>query len=88
MPRKPRFFLPDVPVHMIVRGNSRQVVFAEAEDYHAYLGWLKEGADAHACQIHAYVLMSNHVHLLVSANDPEQSIETAPACGQKIRPLF
>ncbi len=45
MPRKPRFFLPDVPVHMIIRGNSRKVVFAEADDYHAYLGWLREGAD-------------------------------------------
>jgi hypothetical protein len=33
MPRKPRFFLPDVPVHMEIRGNSRQVIFAEADDY-------------------------------------------------------
>lgn len=70
MPRKPRFFLPDVPVHMVVRGNNRKVVFAEADDYHAYLGWLKESAERYACRIYAYVLMSNHVHLLVSASDP------------------
>ena len=61
MPRKPRFFLPDVPVHIVIRGNSRKVVFAEADDYHAYLDWLKEGADSHKCRIHAYVLMRNHV---------------------------
>jgi len=69
MPRKPRFFLPDVPVHIVVRGNNRKVVFAEADDYIAYLDWLEEGAVAHGCRIHAYVLMTNHVHLLVSAEE-------------------
>jgi REP element-mobilizing transposase RayT len=35
MPRKPRFFLPNVPVHMMIRGNNRQAVFADNEDYFA-----------------------------------------------------
>ncbi|MCU7948277.1 MAG: transposase, partial [Candidatus Thiodiazotropha sp. (ex Cardiolucina cf. quadrata)] len=64
IPRKPRFYLPGIPAHVIQRGNSRQPVLFESDDYHAYLAWLKEGADKHGCAIHAYCLMTNHVHLL------------------------
>ena len=63
MPRKPRFYLPGVPAHIIQRGNNRQAVFFDDEDYQAYLSWLKSGAKSHGCAIHAYVLMTNHVHL-------------------------
>ncbi len=42
MPRKPRYFLPNIPVHVVIRGNSRRVVFAEDADRKAYLAWLKE----------------------------------------------
>lgn len=54
----------DVPVHIIQRGNNRQVCFAADEDYEAYLGWLAEYAKKYMVDIHAWVLMSNHVHLL------------------------
>ncbi len=66
MPRKPRFFLPDVPVHAIQRGNNRQAVFFEEADYSQYLTYLQAAAEKYACRIHAYVLMTNHVHLLVT----------------------
>ena len=66
MPRKPRFHLPGVPVHVVQRGNNRQAVFYDEQDYRAYLKWLEEGAERYGCAIHAYVLMTNHVHLLVS----------------------
>lgn len=66
MPRKPRFYLPGVPAHVIQRGNNRQATFFSDEDYQAFLKWLKEGADKHGCSIHAYVLMTNHFHLLVT----------------------
>jgi putative transposase len=79
MPRRPRIILPNVPQHIIQRGNNRAVCFYADEDYTKYLEWLKEYADKSrcrihayvlmtktACQIHAYVLMTNHVHLLVS----------------------
>lgn len=66
MPRKPRFYLPDVPAHVIQRGNNRQAVFFSGNDYRAYLGWLKDGAVQHGCKLHVYVLMANHVHLLVT----------------------
>lgn len=66
MPRKPRFYLPGVAAHVVQRGNSRQAVFFGDSDYVAYLRWLKEGAERYGCPIHAYVLMTNHIHLLVT----------------------
>lgn len=71
MPRKPRFYLPGVPAHVIQRGNNRQAVFFCEEDYRAYLTWLWDGADKCGCSVHAYVLMTNHVHLLVSPDEKE-----------------
>lgn len=66
MPRKPRFYLPGVPVHIVQRGNNRDPIFFDESDYTTYLGWLKEGLEKYHCQLHAYVLMTNHVHLLVT----------------------
>ena len=71
MPRKQRFFLPGVSVHMVQRGHSRQPIFFKENDYRDYLRWLEEGANRYQCQIHAYVLMTNHVHLLATANRAE-----------------
>lgn len=69
MPRKPRFFVPDAPVHVVQRGHNRDPVFIDDGDYQAYLGWLQEAAAEHGCAIHAYVLMTNHIHLLVTPED-------------------
>ena len=66
MPRKPRFYLSGVPAHVVQRGNDRRAVFFANDDYVAYLSWLREGAFRHGCAIHAYVLMTNHVHLLAT----------------------
>lgn len=66
MPRKQRFFLPDLPAHIVQRGRSREPVFFGDDDYRAYLGWLKVAADRYECAIHAYVLMTNHVHILAT----------------------
>ncbi|OGI38523.1 MAG: transposase [Candidatus Muproteobacteria bacterium RBG_16_62_13] len=71
MPRKPRFYLPDIPAHVVQRGNCRQATFFADEDYAAYLNWLHEGARQQGCALHAYALMTNHVHLLVTPQDSE-----------------
>ena len=63
MPRKPRFYVPDVPVHVVQRGNNRNPIFFNTVDYQAYLDWLAEAAQRYECFIHAYVLMTNHVHI-------------------------
>lgn len=66
MARLPRFILPGHPQHVIVRGNNRDAIFNAEEDYHFYLDKLQVAAKKHQCDIHAYVLMTNHVHLLVT----------------------
>jgi putative transposase len=64
MPRKPRASLAGVPEHVIQRGNNRQVIFASDEDMKAYVTWLHDYATKYGVDIHAWVLMTNHVHLL------------------------
>ena len=66
MPRKPRFFIPGVAVHVVQRGHSRNPVFFDKSDYHAYPSYLHDAVERHKCKLHAYVLMTNHVHLLLS----------------------
>jgi putative transposase len=82
MPRKPRFYLPDVPAHVIQRGNNRQAVFFCDDDYRAYLAWLRESAARHGCAIHAYVLMTNHVHLLVTPETRDAISRTIQHVGR------
>jgi putative transposase len=68
MARLQRLTLSGQPHHVIQRGNNREPVFFADEDYRFYLALLREHADLFQCQIHAYVLMTNHVHLLVTPN--------------------
>lgn len=66
MARKPRFGLPGIPQHVIQRGNNREPCFYGDEDYSRYLDDLKEALTKNDCRLHAYVLMANHVHLLLT----------------------
>lgn len=66
MARLPRFILPGQPQHVIQRGNDRQNIFRSEDDYQYYLEKLIDAAEKYNCKIHAYVLMTNHVHLLVT----------------------
>ncbi len=66
MARLPRLCLPGMPQHVIQRGTNRQVCFASEEDFAAYAYWLGECARKCMVAIHAWVLMTNHVHLLVT----------------------
>ncbi len=58
--------MPGVPQHVIQRGNNRQVSFFTDEDYRFYLQSMNTAADKFNCEVHAYGLMTNHVHLLVT----------------------
>jgi putative transposase len=82
VPRKPRFYLPGIPAHIVQRGNCRQATFFCDGDYMAYLGWLNEGAEKHGCVVHAYVLMTNHVHLLMTPQGPESISRTIQFVGR------
>ncbi|MBN1006961.1 transposase [Amphritea pacifica] len=71
MPRKPRFYLPEVPVHIVQRGHSRDPVFFENQDYATYAYWHKESSKKYFVSIHAFVMMTNHIHLLVTPSEAE-----------------
>jgi putative transposase len=66
MARLPRLTLPGYPHHIIQRGNNRQAIFAADADYESLLQLLEKEALTHQVAIHAYVLMSNHFHLLAT----------------------
>ena len=66
MPRHPRVHLDGIPLHIAQRGHNREPCFFGEEDYLTYLHWLGEALKETSCSLHAYVLMSNHVHLLLT----------------------
>lgn len=86
MPRKPRFFVPGLPVHIVQRGRSREPVFFEDSDYRAYLEWLGEGAARYRCAVHAYVLMTNHVHVLATPDGREGITRMMQYVGRRYVP--
>lgn len=67
MPNSRRFHLPDIPQHVVQRGHGKQLCFLTEADYSEYLRRLASASRKFEVAIHAYVLMSNHVHLLASA---------------------
>jgi len=88
MPRKPRFYVPGVPVHVVQRGNNRQAIFFDDADYQGYLGWLKEAAERYSCAIHAYVLMTNHVHILATPKDKASISRLMQYVGRRYVPYI
>ena len=66
MARLPRLTIPGYPHHLIQRGNNRQAIFAVEADYEALLSMLDENARKFGVELHAYVLMTNHFHVLAT----------------------
>jgi putative transposase len=88
MARQARLVVPDVALHIVQRGVNRADCFRRDADRLVYLALLQESSAATGCAIHAYCLMTNHVHLLVTPSQP-----TAPAAliyklGQRYVPYF
>jgi putative transposase len=71
MARLPRIVVPGQALHIIQRGNNRQSCFYAEDDYRYYLNSLKDAAERYGARAHAYVLMTNHVHLLLTPEFPE-----------------
>ena len=71
MPRRPRVHLDGAPLHIVQRGHHRQPCFCCEEDYLSYRHWLAEALAEADCTLHAYVLMTNHVHLLLTPRKAE-----------------
>jgi putative transposase len=71
MARLPRFVIPGQPQHIIQRGNNREPIFFSDEDYQFYKEKLLDCSKKHDCEIHAYVMMTNHVHLLATPHSED-----------------
>lgn len=80
MPRAARVVIPEVPLHIHQRGNNRADCFFRDEDYGAYLRLLGYCARHFDCSVHAYCLMTNHIHLLLTPH-------TASACAPFMKAL-
>lgn len=83
MARLPRLDLPGIPQHIVQRGNDRQPCFADNADFLRYRQELGEAAFKHGCALHAYVLMTNHVHLLVTPAEPGAASRMMQAIGRR-----
>lgn len=82
MPRMARLVLPDITLHVVQRGHDRRNCFFEDADYLAYLGYLAEFAGKYACSVHAYCLMTNHVHMLITPRAPDSCAQLMKYLGQ------
>ncbi len=82
MPRQPRYFIPDIPQHVVIRGIDRQPTFFAADDYELFHEALSNNARRFDCAIHAYVLMTNHVHLLATPGRAHSLPQLMQAMGR------
>lgn len=60
-----------MPLHIVQRGHNRDACFFGDDDYHNFRHWLGEALKQTGCKLHAYVLMTNHVHLLLTPPEPQ-----------------
>jgi putative transposase len=83
MPRRSRVHIDEVPLHIVQRGHNRQACFFAEEDYHTYLHWLNEALRKEHCALHAYALMTNHVHLLLTPKEAKTVPKLIIALGRR-----
>jgi putative transposase len=88
MARLPRYVIPGQPQHIIQRGNNRQLIFAVEADYPFFRDALVEAADKHGLAIHAYVWMTNHVHLLATPAFADSISKTFQSVGRRYVQYF
>lgn len=82
LPFRPRLVVANQALHIVQRGINREPCFFADEDYLSYLYWLEHTARASDCALHAYALMDNHVHLLLTAKDHEAPSELMKSLGR------
>jgi putative transposase len=88
MARLPRYVIPGQPQHIIQRGNNRQVIFAAEADYQFFRDALVEAAEKHELAIHAYVWMTNHIHLLATPANEHSISKVFQSVGRKYVQYF
>ena len=80
--RLPRLVVPGAPLHLIQRGNNRSATFFAADDYQRYCDALLQASRRFGCAVHAYVLMTYHVHLMLTPGDERGPARMMQAIGR------
>ena len=88
MPRHPRLFIPGQPQHIVVCGHSRAPVFMREDDFRYFYCCLREAAHKNLLSIHAWVLMHNHIHLLVTPANENALAKTMQSVGRRYAHYF
>lgn len=83
MPRRARMYLPGLPYHVIQRGNNREPCFIEPENYQLYLELWKTLSARYGASVHAYCLMTNHIHFLVTPDTETSLSNTMKVVGSR-----
>ncbi|MEA2060755.1 MAG: transposase [Thermodesulfobacteriota bacterium] len=83
MVQLPRIAPKNIPIHIIQRGNTRQVCFGSDDNHTAYAGWLKEYSKKYKADVHACVMMTNHVHLLCTPRHKNDISSIMQALGRR-----
>lgn len=83
MPRRPRVHMDGIPLHIVQRGHNREPCFFYEDDYRSYLYWLGKVLTETECDLHAYVLMTNHVHLLLTPKKARRIPELFISIGRR-----
>ncbi|KKN50990.1 hypothetical protein LCGC14_0627190 [marine sediment metagenome] len=82
MARLPRLVLVGQAHHVIIHGNNREPIFIADEDYKFYLEKLRLACEKHQCDVHAYVLMTNYVHLLITPHKEDGIAKVMQMAGR------
>jgi len=88
MARQARTVIPGQVMHVMVRGNNRETLFFTPDDRRTYLEWLREAARQFGCAVHAFALMPNHVHLLLTPQNEDSLSKTMQSLGRRYAQYF
>lgn len=88
MARQARTIIPGQAMHVMVRGNNRETIFLNEEDRRQYLIWLREAAKQFGSAVHAFALMPNHAHLLITPHTEDSLAKTMQSLGRRYAQYF
>ena len=88
MARQARTVIPGQAMHVMVRGNNRETLFFSDDDRRIYLEWLRQAVKQFACAVHAFALMPNHVHLLMTPQNDDSLAKTMQSLGRRYAQYF
>jgi len=88
MPRRTRMYIPGLPYHIVQRGNNREACFAEIEDYRFYLQLWQELSIRYKAGVHAYCLMTNHIHFLTTPETDTSLSNVMKVVGSRYAQYF